>query len=115
MLTYQWSKLSNGVYAPLKQLDLTRVAGLLGIYTIFHTEAVPHAVRVGQGLIGQRLDAHRSDPEILAYEAFGTLIATWIIPPAAYLNGIERFLGDALQPYVGDRFPDAAPIAVNLP
>jgi hypothetical protein len=69
----------------------------------------------GQGYIGQRLSAHRSDNAVMAYQSSGTYYASWITPPADYLDGIERYLSEKLKPLVGDAFPVAAPIEVNLP
>jgi len=115
MYTYNWAKLANGLYCPLRTLDLTNVMSTLGVYVIWHSGLKPHAVRVGQGIIGTRLGEHRADPEILACEVLGQLVASWINPPAAHLDGLENYLGNLLQPIVGSRFPIAEPIAVNLP
>jgi hypothetical protein len=65
--------------------------------------------------IKDRLSAHRNDKEILAHKANGTLHVTWAEVPAAYRNGVERYLADLLDPLVGDAFPDVRPIAVNSP
>lgn len=59
--------------------------------------------------------AHRADVEITRHRSGGTLYVTWAEVPQAYLDGVERFLAYYYQPLEGDRFPDAVPIAVNLP
>lgn len=71
-------------------------------------------VRVGQGDIAARLAAHRADPNILKYRASGTMFVTWAAVPAHQLDGVERFLANQYSPPVGDAFPNAAPIQVNL-
>ena len=118
MLALNWAKLPNGVYCPLRNLDLSSV-NVTGVYIIWHGGAKPHAVRLGQGSgqsgVGGRLIQHREDSTIMQYERMGTLLASWAAVPQAYLDGVENYLGQALSPFVGERFPDAAPVVVNLP
>jgi hypothetical protein len=70
--------------------------------------------RLDRGRIADRLGAHRLDPAILAYRGHG-LRVTWVELPAPLVDGVECYLGNYLHPLVGDRFPECAPIAVNLP
>lgn len=115
MLYYQWAKMPNNTYCPLMELNLDYIQNTKGVYAIWQISPVPRTIRLGQGYIGQRLATHRKDKAVMAYHTSGVYYASWIIPPAAFLDGIERYLAEKLRPLVGDAFPDVAPIAVNLP
>lgn len=95
-------------------LDDPYFDGLGGVYVIWYGGADPRAVRVGQGAIRDRLQAHRRDPAIRVYQWRG-LYVTWAQVAAAYRDGVERYLADQLRPVLGQKYPDAAPIPVNLP
>jgi len=85
-----------------------------GVYVIWHGGQTPKTVRVGQGVIKDRLSAHRQDNQIKAYSQHG-LFVTWASVPAAERGGVEAYLAAQLNPLVGERFPDVRQIAVNLP
>ena len=112
MLT--WIKCQGDVWCSLEKVNLSTVT-TAGVYIIWHGGNPPNVVRVGQGKISDRLAIHRIDPDILAYKQFGELFVTWASVPAAQQDGVERYLADQSTPLVGDVFPDAAPIPVNLP
>lgn len=81
-----------------------------GVYIIW--QAKGPIVRVGQGIIRDRLSAHRNDETIISYS---NLFVTWASVPAQYRDGVERYLADRLKPRFGDIFPDVTPVEVNLP
>jgi len=85
-----------------------------GVYVIWRGGSPSKVVRVGQGIIANRLGAHRVDPEIMAHKQLG-LYVTWATVPAGQRGGVERYLGDVYHPLTGDAFPDVDPIEVNLP
>lgn len=85
-----------------------------GVYIIWHTGNPAKTVRVGQGVIKDRLASHRDDRAIAGYKSHGMKV-TWARVSATQRNGVERYLAEALSPLVGDRFPDVAAIQVNLP
>lgn len=109
-----WVKSEANTWLPLK-FNIASVGIAAGCYVIWHGGQTPRVVRVGQGNIADRLTAHGNDPAILKYGQFGPLLVTWAELQASYLNGVERYLADALNPLVGDRHPTALPIRVNLP
>lgn len=114
MLKLQWAQtLSLGwfILADLPFASLTDK----GVYVIWHAGNPGRYVRVGQGIIGERLECHNGEPKILAYGKFGVLHVTWAIVPAHQRDGVERHLAETLKPLVGERFPLVAPIPVNLP
>jgi hypothetical protein len=87
----------------------------VGVYVIWHNGPQGRWVRVGQGVIKDRVACHRTDPTILAYARFGGLWVRWANLQPHWLDGVERYLAETLRPLVGDRFPDVTPVQVNLP
>jgi hypothetical protein len=85
-----------------------------GVYIIWHTGDPSKTVRVGQGVIRDRISSHREDAEIQAYSTYGLLVS-WVSVLSQYRDGIEAYLAARLDPLVGERFPTRAPIEVNLP
>lgn len=91
-----------------------------GVYIVWHGSndtaiIVPRTVRIGQGNVQDRLRAHSLDPTITSYARFGSLMATWAAVSPAQVDGVENYLADRLNPLIGERFPNALPIVVNLP
>lgn len=115
-LTLNWIKCQGNVWCDFFNVDLSSAhfEGLEGVYIIWHGGLHPHTVRVGQGIIKDRIAQHRQDPSILRYAGLG-LFVTWAEVPTIYRDGVERYLGDTLKPKEGVRLPEATPIEVNLP
>lgn len=109
MLALQWIKCTEAKWCPLLTVNLTNVK-TFGVYVIWIGGG--NYVRIGQGDIAARLTAHRSDPAITKHS---NLYVTWASVPAAQVDGVERYLYQKCSPLVGERCPDCAPIAVNLP
>ena len=91
-------------------LDDQYFYGKVGIYIIW--QANGPIIRVGQGVIKERLQAHRRDTHITIYK---NLLVTWAVVSSQQLDSVERYLGDRLKPLVGEHFPNALPVPVNLP
>lgn len=115
-MTAHWSKCEGNVWCKLNGVDLSssHFNQMTGVYVIWHGGNNSRTVRVGQGSIKDRIEAHRTDPEVQAYNHLG-LYVTWARIPANSLNGVEAFLAQQLNPLVGQRFPDVPIIPVNLP
>jgi len=113
-MTLQWTKCSGNEWCRLEALNLDTIGNTTGVYAIWHGGQATKWVRIGQGIIKQRLSAHRNDPAILAYKQ-NTLYVTWASVPAHQLDGVEAYLAQQCNPLVGERFPDRTPIPVNLP
>ena len=109
-----WVKSTSGVWLGLRTVNLSSVS-TEGVYIIWHGGQSPRVVRVGQGDIATRLTAHRADQAVLHYEQQGTLFVTWADVGVLARDGVERYLAERHRPLVGDRFPQAVPIAVNDP
>lgn len=95
-------------------LDHPHFNNLEGVYIIWHGGSNASVVRVGQGVIRERLMVHREDPAILKYKDFN-LFATWAAVSTLYRDGVERYLAEKWNPKVGDKFPDSPAIEVNSP
>jgi len=114
MLQVTWSKCGGGSWCPLANVDLSGVREV-GVYIIWHPGSPSRVVRIGQGVIANRLSEHRNDRVITQYASHGPLSVTWAAVPAHQMDGVERYLADKWNPLVGDAFPDAVPIEVNSP
>jgi hypothetical protein len=95
-------------------LDSRKLDDMEGVYIIWHGGPNSRVVRIGQGVIRDRLDDHCQNPEITNHEQEG-LFVTWARVPMHQRDGVEAFLKERLDPLIGDRFPTAIPIPVNLP
>ena len=115
-MNVHWTKCEGGIWCKLHEVNLSHhhFDDLMGVYIIFYTPLNPQVVRVGQGFIRDRIEAHRLDPQVQHYADFG-LYVTWASIPEGCLDGVEVFLAQHLQPFVGHNFPNVAPIPVNLP
>lgn len=117
MLELSWTKCQDNNECDLLALNLENdhFDNLVGIYIIWHSGLHPAVVRLGQGIIKDRLREHRSDSEILYYEKEGKLYATWADVSQRYIDGVERYLANTWNPKIGSSFPDVNPIEVNSP
>lgn len=102
----------NGYYE-LNRLNTSNIKAC-GVYLIWNSRGV---IKVGQSTnIGNRLDDHRNDDNIIRYDfKDNPLLTTWANLPLSALDGVEAYLGDYYQPLIGDRFPDVQKIFVNFP
>lgn len=115
-MNLSWTKCQGEVWCKLSTVNLSHehFNSIHGVYIIWHGGTNAATVRVGQGFIRDRLAEHRIDKQVQAYVKH-TLYVTWASVPSASLDGVESFLANRLQPLVGDRFPNATLIDVNLP
>lgn len=103
---------NNGSWCVFSIVNLahSHFDGKEGVYIIWQGKGP--VIRVGQGVIRDRLSEHRNDKAIIAYH---NLFVTWAAVPAQHRDGIERYLANRLNPSVGAAFPNVEPIEVNLP
>ncbi len=106
-----WIKCKTNVWCNLQtvKLEHEHFTDLVGVYIIWSGEDV---VRIGSGVIKDRLSDHRNNEEITAYS---DLKVTWAEIDNQSMQGAEVYLANELNPKVGDRFPNVDPISVNLP
>jgi len=108
----KWIKCKDNKWCDLFKLNLEHdhFQDLKGVYIIFSGEK--QAVRIGSGIIGNRLREHRENQEIANHS---NLRVTWAQVNANQMEGVEAFLADELHPLTGERFPRRTKILVNLP
>lgn len=97
---------------------------IVGVYIIWTGVDNRTILKVGSGVIKDRLRVHLNDPKVQAYKHKG-LYATWAYIAPSFKpdgtiddreRGVERFLGWLLNPVLAERFPaNVDPIMVNLP
>ena len=112
-LTLTWGTCNeDGHWCDLLRLNLTNdlFKDLKGVYIIWSDEQV---VRLGSGIIKDRIAAHRKNKDITAYNK--NLKVTWAKVNTNQMEGVEKYLADTLKPAIGDAFPGRTPILVNLP
>jgi hypothetical protein len=116
MITLNWIKHQDGKWFKLTDVDLTypHFIDLEGVYIIWYEGENHIVVRVGQGVIKEKLSDHQTDPRIMTYKPH-SLYVTWATVLPQYRNGIERYLFEKLKPIVGFRYPNVPAIQVNLP
>lgn len=113
-----WVKCQGDEWCRLMDLNLPSVTTDSGVYIIWmYSGEMPVIVRLGKGNIRDRLSKHRRDTDITDYGEINhaTLYVTWAVLPAHQIGGVEAWLGDQLQPLVGDTFSNDPPIPVTLP
>jgi hypothetical protein len=112
MFQLLWQKCQGDIWGPFLNIDLSNVHFnfMEGVYIIWQGNGP--IIRIGQGVIKERIADHRTDQAITAYN---NLYVTWAPVLVQYRDGIERYLANVLHPKIGDAFPDIDPIKVNLP
>ena len=131
MITVHWKKcLKNSLWCQFneKLLNDGRLAarlgdssaGISGVYIIWTgTDNNRTVLKVGSGIIKDKLAIHLKDPEIQAYQPT-RLYVTWgstlsAIGPEKIQKGIEKFLGIVFKPKLMEHSPDVDLVVVNLP
>lgn len=111
-----WCKLFNTNFNHLS------FSGVYIIWGLGKSYNDPIILRVGQATnLSERIPKYKSKKEkgiktVYSYqEKLGTIYITWAGLQESYLDGVERYLGDFYRPLIAERFPDIAPISVNLP
>ncbi len=107
-----WNKYGDGSWCAFHGIDLNQnhFNGMEGVYVIWQNNGP--VIRLGQGVIKDRVATYRSEGQITAYD---NLYITWASVPVAYRDSVEKYLATRLKPRVGDAFPNANPLTVNLP
>lgn len=119
-LKLNWQGSVSGIYYQLidSRLIYTVPDDLFGVYVVWEFVAPGHkeVIKVGQGKVRERLSAHKKDKEILGDGSkLRIILVAWAEVDPKYVDGVEAYLGRVLEPLVGERFPDAEEIMVNLP
>jgi hypothetical protein len=119
-ITLNWGSCEGDKWCSFSKLNLDHNVfdELFGVYIIwrFNAQNVPQAVRLGQGIVRDRLKSHRQNKDITTYDVNGsTLYVTWAEVDGRRVDGVEAYLARVLNPLVGERFPNRTENSVNLP
>ena len=135
MITLHWQKcIKNSLWCQFNPKLLsngrfeTRLGDhsvdITGVYIIWTGNDDRTVLKVGRGIIKNKLVAHLRDPEVQAYQPT-RLYTTWASTVSlkngpentqeSVDKGIEKFLGIAFRPKLMECLPDVDPIMVNLP
>lgn len=92
--------------------------GVEGVYVIWVEPVIgwPQAIRVGQGVIAQRLRDHQDSDDIMHadYSDLPRHVA-WASVELVYRNDIEGFLAHHYHPLRGERYPSLGRLNCNFP
>ena len=93
--------------------------GISGVYIIWTGIEDRTVLKVGSGIIKDKLAVHLKDPEIQAYQPT-RLYVTWastlsVIGAEKIQKGIEKFLEVVFKPKLVENLPDVDLVMVNLP
>ena len=130
MITVQWQRcLKNSLWCQFNEKLLsngrfeTRLGdhsvNISGIYIIWTGIGDRTVLKVGSGIIKDKLEEHLRDPEIQAYKPT-RLYATWastlsVIGVEEIQKGVEKFLDIVFKPKLAEHLPDIDLVMVNLP
>ena len=112
-----WIQCQGDVWCKLNSVNLQHehFNNRGGVYVIWHGGENPATVYVGKtGDLRGRLHDHRNNEQIQAYANLG-LYVTWASVVPEFLDGVERYLGERLNPKVAMNFPNVQPIEAQLP
>jgi hypothetical protein len=130
MITLHWQKcIKNSLWCQCNEKLLNdgrlesrlgdHSVGISGVYVLWTGIDNRTVLKVGSGIIKDKLAAHLRNPEIQAYKPT-RLYATWA--STVSVNGlgdvqkrIEKLLGIVFKPKLVERLPDVDPIFANLP
>lgn len=130
MITVQWQRcLKNSLWCQFNEKLLsngrfeTRLGdhsvNISGIYIIWTGIDNRTVLKVGSGIIKDKLEEHLRDPEIQAYKPT-RLYVTWastlsVIGEEEIQKGVEKFLDIVFKPKLVEHLPDVDLVMVNLP
>ena len=114
-ITLNWMKCdsSNTHWCDLIDLNLNsdHFKDLTGVYLIWSSSEEKY-IRLGSGIIKDRLEEHKNNKEILLHK---NLKVTWASAGEKFMRRIEAYMANVCDPVIGERFPDVDPIEVNMP
>ena len=130
MVTLRWQKcIKNSLWCQFNERLLSdgrlearlgdHCTGISGVYIIWAGTEDRTVLKVGSGIIKDKLAADLRDPEVQAYKP-ARLYVTWastlsVIGPEEIQKGIEKFLGVVFKPKLSENLPDVDVIMANLP
>lgn len=112
----EWFKCSGDRWCNLLELNLEHgfFDGMKGIYIIWFGRERPTVLKVGKGVIRERLSEHRQDYVLASYSQYGIYV-TWTKVEDKDREGVAKYLEETLKPLMGTRMHEVPSIKVNLP
>src|SRR5262245_37489009 len=111
----QWAMANYGRRFPLL-LAADACSSIFGVYLLYHDGNPDRPILVGSGNIRHHLQALANDPEVAAFSVAGMLRATWAAVPGQYVEGVENYLIEQLDPMIRQHpLRSDIYIPVNLP
>lgn len=130
MITVQWQRcLKNSLWCQFNEKLLsngrfeTRLGdhsvSISGVYILWTGIDNRTVLKVGSGIIKDKLEAHLRDLEVQAYKPT-KLYVTWastltVIGAKEIQKGVEKFLDIVFKPKLAEHLPDVDLVMVNLP
>ena len=130
MVTLRWQRcIKNSLWCQFNERLLNdgrlearlgdHCAGISGVYIIWAGIEDRIVLKIGSGIIKDKLAADLRDPEVQAYKP-ARLYVTWastlsVIGPEEIQKGIEKFLGVVFKPKLSENLPDVDIVMANLP
>lgn len=130
MITVQWQRcLKNSLWCQFNEKLLSNgrfetrfgdhSVSISGVYILWTGIDNRTVLKVGSGIIKDKLEAHLRDPEIQAYKPT-RLYVTWastlsVIGAEEIQKGVEKFLDIVFKPKLAEHLPDVDLVMVNLP
>jgi len=110
-----WSMANYGRRFPLLSAA-DACPSIFGVYLLFHDGNPDRPILVGSGNIRHHLQALANDPGVAAFSVAGMLRATWAAVPGQYVEGVENYLIEQLDPMISQHpLRSDICIPVNLP
>lgn len=112
----EWFKCFGDRWCDLLEINLEHSLfdGIKGIYIIWFGGRKPTILKVGKGVIRERLSEHREDYILASYSQYG-LYTTWAEVVDKDCDGVAKYLEETLKPLMGTRMHEVPSIKVNLP
>ncbi len=130
MITVQWQRcLKNSLWCQFNEKLLSNSrfetrfgdhsVSISGVYILWTGIDNRTVLKVGSGIIKDKLEAHLRDPEVQAYKPT-KLYVTWastlsVIGAKEIQKGVEKFLDIVFKPKLAEHLPDVDLVMVNLP
>lgn len=115
-MALQWYKCKGGVWCDLFQLDLEHeyLQGIEGVYVIWSGIDNKSTLKIGSGMIAQKLMKETQDLAVQAFSHLGVYVS-WAEVSSFKRDGYMVYLFNELNPKLPVQVPTAIPFKINLP
>jgi hypothetical protein len=110
----EWQRHAEGHWCQLEKLDPPPPAEP-GVYIIWHGGARPRVLRVGHGVLADRLAELGEDPRLCSYRRYGTLFVTWAEISQDLARGAAKYIANRFRPVHTDALTGVTTVPVTAP